>query len=141
MLGQFIVGIAISSVNLGLHAAGTIMLDRIVQRYWGEKLDEHPTDECFLLLICVGTGLMVAHFLEVLVWAFFYDLLGVSPPGTDAVYFALSQYTTLGHGEAIPLHDWALLGPITAANGLLLFGWSTAVIFEVVRTTIPGLRA
>jgi Ion channel len=66
---------------------------------------------------------------------------GGAPPGTDAVYFALAQYTTLGHGEAIPLHDWALLGPITAANGLLLFGWSTAVIFEVVRTTIPGLRA
>jgi hypothetical protein len=45
------------------------LLDRIVRRYWGEKLDEHPTDECFLLLICVGTGLMVAHFLEVAVWA------------------------------------------------------------------------
>jgi hypothetical protein len=30
MLSQFIVGIAISSVNLGLHALGTIMLDRLV---------------------------------------------------------------------------------------------------------------
>ena len=107
----------------------------------GEKLHEHPTHECFLLLIGVGTGLLVAHILEVAVWAFCYDLLGISPQGTDAVYFALVNYTTLGHGDAIPLHDWALLGPITAANGLLLFGWSTAVIFEVVRTTIPGLRA
>jgi hypothetical protein len=141
MVRQFVVGIAISSVNVGLHALGTIMLDRAVQRYWGEELQEHPMRERYLLLIGVGTGLMVAHFIEVLVWAFFYDLLGVSPPGTGAVYFALAQYTTLGYGEALPPHDWALLGPITAANGLLLFGWSTAVIFEVVRTTIPGLRA
>jgi hypothetical protein len=141
MVRQFVVGIAISSVNVGLHALGTIMLDRVVQRYWGEALQEHPMRDRYLLMIGVGTALMVAHFLEVLVWAFFYDLLGVTPPGTDAVYFALAQYTTLGYSEAVPPHDWVLLGPITAANGLLLFGWSTAVIFEVVRTTIPGLRA
>jgi hypothetical protein len=28
------------------------------------------------------------------------------------------------------------LGPMTAMNGVLLFGWSTAVIFEVLRKTI-----
>ena len=141
MLRQFFIGVAISSLNIGLHALGTIMLDRTVQRYWGEELQEHPMLERYLLMIGVGTALMVAHLIEVLVWALFYDLLGVSPPGTNAVYFALANYTTLGHGEAVPPHDWTLLGPITAANGLLLFGWSTAVIFEVVRTTIPGLRA
>jgi hypothetical protein len=26
-----------------------------------------------------------------------------------------------------------LLGPMTAMNGVLLFGWSTAVMFEVLR--------
>jgi len=31
---------------------------------------------------------------------------------------------------------WRLLGPITAMNGVLLFGWSTAVIFEVLRRTL-----
>ena len=117
MVRQFIVGMAISSLNIGLHALGTIRLDRTVQRYWGEELQEHPMRERFLLMIVVGTALMVAHVLEVLVWAFFYDLLGVSPPGTDAVYFALAQYTTLGHGEVVPPHDWTLLGPIAAANG------------------------
>jgi len=28
------------------------------------------------------------------------------------------------------------LGPLTAMNGILLFGWSTAVIFEVLRRTL-----
>jgi hypothetical protein len=28
---------------------------------------------------------------------------------------------------------WLLLGPITAMNGFLLFGWSTAVIFAVLQ--------
>jgi len=32
-----------------------------------------------------------------------------------------------------PVERWHLLGPMTAMNGVLLFGWSTAVIFEVFR--------
>jgi hypothetical protein len=36
----------------------------------------------------------------------------------------------------IPMERWHLLGPMTAMNGVLLFGWSTAVIFEVLRRTL-----
>jgi hypothetical protein len=49
------------------------------------------------------------------------------------VYFAFVNYTTLGYGDVIPVPAWQLLGPMTAMNGVLLFGWSTAVIFEVLR--------
>ena len=41
------------------------------------------------------------------------------------------NYTTLGYGDVTPVERWRLLGPMTAMNGVLLFGWSTAVIFEV----------
>ena len=34
------------------------------------------------------------------------------------------------------LNQHWLLGPITAMNGVLLFGWSTAVIFEVLRKAL-----
>jgi len=33
---------------------------------------------------------------------------------------------------------WHLLGPMTAMNGVLLFGWSTAVIFQVLRRTMSS---
>jgi hypothetical protein len=29
-----------------------------------------------------------------------------------------------------------LTGPMTAMNGILMFGWSTAVLFEVLRKTL-----
>jgi hypothetical protein len=32
-----------------------------------------------------------------------------------------------------------LLGPMTAMNGVLLFGWSTAVIFEVLRKAMTSI--
>jgi len=46
------------------------------------------------------------------------------------------NYTTLGYGDILPVERWRLLGPITALNGVLLIGWSTAVIFEVLRRAL-----
>jgi Ion channel len=40
------------------------------------------------------------------------------------------------YGDVVPVERWRLLGPLTAMNGVLLFGWSTAVIFEVLRRTL-----
>jgi hypothetical protein len=52
------------------------------------------------------------------------------------VYFAFVNYTTLGYGDVLPVERWRLLGPMTAMNGVLLFGWSTAVIFDVLRRAL-----
>jgi Ion channel len=59
-----------------------------------------------------------------------------TPAGADRVYFAFVNYTTLGYGDITPVQDWRLLGPLTAMNGVMLFGWSSAVIFEVLRRTM-----
>jgi Ion channel len=53
---------------------------------------------------------------------FSYAIVGVAPPGTDLIYFAFVNYTTLGYGDVTPLRRWQLLGPMTAMNGVLLFG-------------------
>ena len=63
-------------------------------------------------------------------------MVDIAAPGTNLVYFAFVNYTTLGYGDVIPSPRWQLLGPITAMNGVLLFGWSTAVLFEVLRKTM-----
>ena len=91
-------------------------------------------------MIATVSVLMAAHLAEVLVWSLGYEIVRVAPPGTDVVYFAFVNYTTLGYGDVIPLQGWQLLGPMTAMNGVLLFGWSTAVIFEVLRRTMTALR-
>lgn len=49
------------------------------------------------------------------------------------------MYTTLGYGDVVPVGSWRLLGPITAMNGVLLFGWSTSIIFEVLRKALVHL--
>jgi hypothetical protein len=59
-----------------------------------------------------------------------------APDGADLVYFAFVNYATLGYGDIAPVAEWRLLGSMAAMNGILLFGWSTAVIFEVLRRMI-----
>jgi hypothetical protein len=88
------------------------------------------------VMIVTVSFLMAAHFAEVLVWSLAYVIVGAAPKGTDLIYFAFVNYTTLGYGDVIPMERWHLLGPMTAMNGVLLFGWSTAVIFEVLRRTL-----
>ena len=66
-------------------------------------------------------------------WSLAYGLVDAAPAGADLLYFAFVNYTTLGYGDVVPVEHWRLMGPMTAMNGVLLFGWSTAVIFEVLR--------
>jgi hypothetical protein len=68
--------------------------------------------------------------------SFVYWTVEAAPPGANLVDFAFVNYTTLGYGDVLPTQDWRLLGPITAMNGVLLFGWSTAIIFEALRRAL-----
>jgi hypothetical protein len=43
--------------------------------------------------------------------------------------------------EARAAQSWRLKGPLTAMSGILIFGWSSAVLFKVLRTTIEHLAS
>ena len=92
----------------------------------------------FLIAVMVPTVsvLMATHTLEVIVWSLTYSIVDAAPADANLVYFAFVNYTTLGYGDVVPVERWRLLGPMTAMNGVLLFGWSTAVIFEVLRKAL-----
>jgi hypothetical protein len=92
------------------------------------------------VMIATVSVLMAAHIAEVAVWALAYRIVGAAPPGTDFFYFSFVNYTTLGYGDVTPVEHWHLLGPMTAMNGVLLFGWSTAVIFAILRSTLMTTR-
>src|SRR5947208_14968743 len=91
------------------------------------------------VMVTTVSTLMAAHVLEVVVWSLAYAIVDAAPEGADLLYFAFVNYTTLGYGDVIPVERWRLLGPMTAMNGVLLFGWSTAVIFEVLREAMRSI--
>jgi hypothetical protein len=135
MLRQFLVGGGVSVLNIAIHALVMTTVVRIA-RVRGTQNTLHPY--VFLIAVMIPTVLilMITHTFEVLVWSLVYSMANVASTGVDLVYFAFVNYTTLGYGDVLPVERWRLLGPITAMNGVLMFGWSTALIFEVLRRTL-----
>ncbi len=43
------------------------------------------------------------------------------------------NYTTLGYGDVIMSPSWKLFGPLEAADGMLMFGVSTAMVISVIQ--------
>ena len=140
MLRQILVGTAVSVCNIAIHAfvmASVIWAGRVV----GAIAISHQSLRMITVMIATVSCLMAAHFAEVLVWALAYAITDAAPPGSALIYFAFVNYTTLGYGDVMPVARWNLLGPMTAMNGVLMFGWSTAVIFEVLRKTLMTIRS
>jgi len=137
---QFLVGCVIGVINIMIHALVTVGAVGIA-RSAGVRHTRRPRSHLMGMMIVTATALMVAHALEVVAWALVYAIIGAAPPGSDLLYFAFVNYTTLGYGDITPVPAWRLVGPMTAMNGILMFGWSTAVLFEVLRKTVEHLAS
>ena len=135
MLRQLLVGAVASLSSIAIHALVMIAVMKVT-RIADNLVTSHQTLRLIAVMMATVTVLMFAHFSEVLVWSSIYAAVNAAPTGTDLIYFAFVNYTTLGYGDVTPVERWSLLGPMTAMNGVLLFGWSTAVIFEVLRMTL-----
>ena len=137
---QFLVGGVISAVNIMIHALVTVGAVGIA-RSAGLRHTLWPRSHLMAVMVATAAVLMLAHTLEVFVWALAYAIVGAAPAGSDLLYFAFVNYTTLGYGDITPVQAWRLTGPMTAMNGILMFGWSTAVLFEVLRKTLEHLAS
>jgi hypothetical protein len=79
----------------------------------------------------VVLGLVGIHTIEIWSYSVVYLVIGALPDFETALYFSTTSFTTLGYGDVVLDHRWRLFGAIEGANGLLLFGWSTAFLFSV----------
>ncbi|MDO8974234.1 potassium channel family protein [Reyranella sp.] len=140
MLLQFVVGAAACICNIAIHALVMLVVVRVARGAAGStRLG--PSLLLITIMVATVSVLMMAHGLEVLVWALTYEMVGAVPAGADVLYFAFVNYTTLGYGDVVPVERWRLIGPTTAMCGVLMFGWSTAVIFEVLRRALATVSA
>jgi hypothetical protein len=140
MLHLLAAGGLVSLLNFGIHAVMTALIV-VATRHTASRTDHlNAFTRLIALLSVTMLVLMIAHVMEVAVWAAFYALAGfpIQETGTARFSggyfeFAFENYTALGYGDAVAGGGWRLIGPITGLNGLLLIGWSVAVIFEVMR--------
>jgi hypothetical protein len=75
----------------------------------------------------------VAHLLEIALWAVIFIVCGEFSDFGTSYYHSAVNFTSLGYGDLLMSPAWRLLGPLETANGMLLFGVSTAMIFGVIQ--------
>jgi len=129
--------------------AGMIVITTVIQGVFSmfgierlrEHHDRHPTRSLLgatLRLAVFVMWLFLATVIEVWAWALLYMGLGAIRPLEKAAYFSTVTFTTLGFGDITLEEKWRLLSSFEAANGLLMFGWSTALVFVAVQWVYGG---
>lgn len=120
------------SFCVAIHGAGMILGLRLFSHTRPAHHHHFSLPAMFRLLVLVVFGLLVLHLLQILVWATCYDLLGCFPDFDTSFYYSATSYSTVGYGDVIPPSEWRTLGSVEAVTGILMFGWSTGVLFSVV---------
>ncbi len=141
MLRLGLIGSALIAITVVIHAVGTTTWVRHLARQYA---DVPIANNKQAIAIIIKTVLIVfaLHAIEIMVWAGAYQvLLPLRELGSfeQAVYFSFVTFTTLGYGDITLSEGWRVLSGIEALNGILLVGWSTALIFAVAQAILRGL--
>lgn len=94
-----------------------------------------------LLLAVVMLLMLIGNFVQMAIWAVLFMLLGEFSNYATALYHSGVNFATLGYGDIVMSARWRLLGPLEAANGILMFGVSTSVMTAAVLDVIKHSMA
>jgi hypothetical protein len=132
------VGVVVSTCALMIHALPVTTTVNLIRRE--RKLGRVGTNVWTDMGI-VGRVLFyatLAHLMEIALWGVLFVVCGEFPDFGTAFYHSAVNYTTLGYGDVIMTPAWRLLGPLEAANGVLLFGVTTALIIAILQRLIEA---
>lgn len=135
-LFPLILGLSVILITVGLHAVTTTQIIYLLKKYRKNRSQKSNNQSRPLILGLTGVFLSAKHYLDIIFWALAYWIFAGAEHFSDfedAVYFSSVTYTTLGYGEVTLSDNWRLLCGIQAMNGVLLFGWSTAILFYLVQ--------
>jgi len=116
-----------------VHAVGVIVLIRLLRGSVAPKDRSPSLIRMVRVMVFTVLGLFLVHTIEIWLWALLYIWLGAFEILENALYFSTVTFTTLGYGDITLLPRWRLLSSFEAANGVILFGVSTAFLFAVIQ--------
>lgn len=137
MLIPILFGLMLGTLCMACHALGTTwLLKHAITQVEAIHQTAHLFRRFLLILGMTITTLTVLHVVEIVIWALGYlwltpiDMLN---DREEAVYFSFITFTTVGYGDVVIEKHWRLMAGIQALNGIMLIGWSTAVLMAVAQ--------
>ena len=137
-------GLSLIALTIAIHATGVVVMSfvgfGIRARLETRKLGlRHVIPIVIGVVGAVGLLLAVLHGIEAAIWAAAYVWLGALDTPKDAILYSLDSMTTRGASGLTLERHWQMMGALEAADGMLLFGISTAYIFAVMQVYWPML--
>jgi len=132
MIMNIILSAFLLLVTCGMHLLGMIFVMHLLHLEKGSIRIRLRRVRAYL----VGEVVMVmaiTSILEALLWAFAYMALGEIKNLEPAFYFSMVTFTTLGYGDIVLDESWRLVASFQAATGIIMFGWTTAILIAVVQ--------
>lgn len=141
MIAILTLGLLAMSVCLALQALASAVAVRYFARVAKRPLDPKPRGAIFRQFSMLMIVLMLGNIVQVAFWALFYIALGAFEDFETAVYFSGVTFTSLGYGDVVLSGRMRLLAPLQAANGLMMFGITTALFIAAVQHAIATWHA
>ena len=136
-LGRILRGIAMVGATGMVQVLAQLTLSRMMVIFPTPRLSPHPTYYMLLHSVLAVLVLMAGHLIQVTIWAALYYEWSELGSFAHSFYFSLASFTTLGASELNLSAPHRIAGAIESAVGMLMFGWSTALLVRVVQHTGP----
>jgi hypothetical protein len=139
MMMNIVLGAFLLLVTCGMHLGAMALVIHLLGleggplRKWFRQNRAFPVGEVVLVMANIS-------ILEVLLWASTYMALGEIRELEAAFYFSMVTFTTLGYGDIVLDPSWRLLASFQAATGIIMFGWTTAILMSVVQYSYFGRK-
>ena len=136
MLNEIALGMLMVAITTITHALFMIASKQLVGwvHYSSGARPGHIKQALWISVLVLW--MFLAIVLEVSFWALLYvqiPAVGELPDLETALYFSMVTFTTVGYGDVVLTGNWRLLASIQAANGVIIFGWTTALIFYFIQ--------
>ncbi|MBK7674674.1 MAG: hypothetical protein IPJ27_07815 [Candidatus Accumulibacter sp.] len=126
---QLLAALVPLALTVIVHGLGMDVVRRNFERFGKPLLRKSHNAAARTVFMISVVGIMVlTHFAGIVVWAIAFLSLDIVPGVEQAVFYSMQYYTTLGANVHKLPEGWQGFGGFEAMTGMLMFGWSTAVL-------------
>lgn len=143
MIRLLLIGFAVISINVFFQAVTSIYVSEKIISILNDSKKMLSNGKMLMILILSFFTFTILHVVHSLIWAVaFYMIPAIQGDFTnfaETLYFSIVTFTSLGYGD-ITLSNWRLLSGFEAINGIMLIGWTTAIMFTILQNLFKNYR-
>jgi hypothetical protein len=137
-LDNWIWGLSLIVLTIAIHTIGVTSMVSVLHlirlRLQTRSLRlPHVFTIVIATITTMGLLLAVLHAIEAALWAAAYLWVGALGSADAAILYSVDSMATRGASGVVLQPHWQILGALEAADGMVLFGISTAFMFTVMQ--------